>query len=378
MNKKEILEIKKQFCHERAALTRICGCYVDGEKNIRTQMKEAFLSLPEEEVFKYFKIFQKTLSGSLGRNLIDLEFPRRQEEIGGAQEFLLRLRDSGLGDSELLEEFYQSIIENYSYQEGYYIILVHGVYDIPGKSTDGTEMFDTSDDVYEYLLCSICPVKLSKPGLAYKAEDNRIENRIRDWVVEEPMHGFLFPAFNDRGSDIHGMLYSSRKPEVLQPDFVQGVFGCQMQLSAESQRDAFNVLISNVLGDKCDYEAVKNIHEHLTEMVEETKDSPDPLVLTKPDVKRLFELSGVPEEKLETFDQTFEAAAGEKASLLATNISGGKKFNIETPDVVIKVNPERMDLIETRIIDGKECLVITVNDHIEVNGVYVQTIAREG
>ena len=378
MNKKEVLEIKKQFCHERVALTRICGCYVDGEKNIRTQMKEAFLSLPEEEVFKYYKIFQKTLSGSLGRNLIDLEFPRRQEEIGGAQEFLLRLRDSGLSDNELLEEFYQSIIENYSYQEGYYIILVHGVYDIPGKSTDGTEMFDASDDVYEYLLCSICPVKLSKPGLAYKAEDNRIENRIRDWVVEEPMHGFLFPAFNDRVSDIHGMLYSSRKPEDLQPDFVQGVFGCQMQLSAESQRDAFNVLISDVLGDKCDYEAVKNIHEHLTEMVEETKDSPDPLVLTKPDVKRLFELSGVPEEKLETFDQTFEAAAGEKASLLATNIAVGKRFNIETADVVVKVNPERMDLVETRIIDGKECLVITVNDHIEVNGVNAQTIAREG
>ena len=378
MNKKEILEIKKQFCHERAALTRICGCYVDGEKNIRTQMKEAFLSLPEEEVFKYFKIFQKTLSGSLGRNLIDLEFPRKQEEIGGAQEFLLRLRESGLGDNELLEEFYQSIIENYFYQEGYYIILVHGVYDIPGKSTDGSEMFDASDDVYEYFLCSICPVKLSKPGLAYKAEDNRIENRIRDWVVEEPMHGFLFPAFNDRGTDIHGMLYSSRKPEDLQPDFVQGVFGCQMQLSAESQRDAFNMLISDVLGDKCDYEAVKNIHERLTEMVEETKDSPDPLVLTKPDVKRLFELSGVPEEKLETFDQTFEAAAGEKASLLATNIAGGKKFNIETPDVVVKVNPERMDLVETRIIDGKECLVITVNDHIEVNGVNAQTIAKEG
>lgn len=378
MNKKEVLEIKKQFSHERAVISRICGCYVDGEKNIRTQMKEAFFSLPEEETFKYFKIFQKTLSGRFGKNLINLEFPLKQEGLGGAQNFLLWLRDSALDDEEALEAFYQNIIENYFYPEGYYIILIHGTYDIPGKAQDNTEMFDASEDVYEFLLCSICPVKLSKPGLAYKAEDNRIENRIRDWVVEEPMHGFLFPAFNDRGSDIHGMLYSSRKPEELQPDFVQGVFGCQMQLSAESQRDAFNVLVADVLGDKCDYEAVKNIHEHLTEMVEETKDSPDPLVLTKPDVKRLFEMSGVPEEKLETFDQTFEVAAGEKASLLATNIAVGKRFNIETPDVVVKVNPERMDLVETRIIDGKECLVITVNDHIEVNGVNAQTIAREG
>lgn len=354
---------------------RICGCYVDGEKNIKTQLKEAFLSLPEEETFKYFNLFKQTLSGTLGKNLLNLEFPLDAENPGGPQEFLLKLRDSKLQDDALLEEFYQKIIENYYFPENYYIILIHVAYDIPGKSLDGSEMFDASEDVYEYLLCSLCPVKLSKPGLFYNAETNNIENRIRDWVVDPPVKGFLFPAFNDRNTDIHSMLYFSKMAEELQPEFIESMFGCFLPLTADSQKETFNYLISDTLGDDCDYEVVKNIHEHLTELVEETKDSPDPLVLTKPDVKRLFELSGVPEEKLETFDQTFEAAAGEKASLLATNIAGGKKFNIETPDVVIKVNPERTDLIETRIIDGKECLVITVNDHIEVNGVNVRTIA---
>ena len=375
MNKKEVLEIRKQYTHEKCSITRICGCYVDGEKNIKTQLKEAFLSLPEEETFKYFNLFKQTLSGTLGKNLLNLEFPLDAENPGGPQEFLLKLRDSKLQDDALLEEFYQKIIENYYFPENYYIILIHVAYDIPGKSLDGSEMFDASEDVYEYLLCSLCPVKLSKPGLFYNAETNNIENRIRDWVVEPPVKGFLFPAFNDRNTDIHSMLYFSKMAEELQAKFIESMFGCFLPLTADSQKETFNYLISDTLGDDCDYEVVKNIHEHLTELVEETKDSPDPLVLTKPDVKRLFELSGVPEEKLETFDQTFEAAAGEKASLLATNIAGGKKFNIETPDVVIKVNPERTDLIETRIIDGKECLVITVNDHIEVNGVNVRTIA---
>ena len=372
MNKKEVLEIRKQYTHEKCSITRICGCYVDGEKNIKTQLKEAFLSLPEEETFKYFNLFKQTLSGTLGKNLLNLEFPLDAENPGGPQEFLLKLRDSKLQDDALLEEFYQKIIENYYFPENYYIILIHVAYDIPGKSLDGSEMFDASEDVYEYLLCSLCPVKLSKPGLFYNAETNNIENRIRDWVVDPPVKGFLFPAFNDRNTDIHSMLYFSKMAEELQPEFIESMFGCFLPLTADSQKETFNYLISDTLGDDCDYEVVKNIHEHLTELVEETKDSPDPLVLTKPDVKRLFELSGVPEEKLETFDQTFEAAAGEKASLLATNIAGG---NIETPDVVIKVNPERTDLIETRIIDGKECLVITVNDHIEVNGVNVRTIA---
>ena len=375
MNKKEILEIRKQYTHERCSISRICTCYVDGEKNIKTTMKEAFLSLPEEETFKYFNIFKQTLSGTLGKNLLNLEFPLDAENPGGPQEFLLKLRDSRLQDDALLEEFYNKIIETWYFPENYYIILIPVAYDIPGKSSDGSEMFDASDEVYEYLLCSLCPVKLSKPGLFYNTEHNQIENRIRDWVVEPPVKGFLFPAFNDRSSDIHGMLYFSRQAEELQPDFMESMFGCQLPLTAKSQKESFNTLIADTLGEDADYEMVKNIHEQLTEMVEETKDSPDPLVLTRPDVKRLFELSGVPEEKMETFDRAYEAAAGEDTALLASNIASGRSFSIETPDVVIKVNPERTDLIETRIIDGKECLVITVNDHIEVNGVNVRTMA---
>ena len=375
MNKKEILEIRKQYTHEKCSISRICGCYVDGEKNIKTTLKEAFLSLPEEETFKYFNIFKQTLSGTLGKNLLNLEFPLDAENPGGPQEFLLKLRDSRLQDDALLEEFYNKIIENYYFPENYYIILIHVAYDIPGKSTDGSEMFDASDEVYEFLLCSLCPVKLSKPGLFYNTEHNQIENRIRDWVVEPPVKGFLFPAFNDRSSDIHGMLYFSKQAEELQPDFMQSMFGCPLPLTAKSQKESFNTLIADTLGEDADYEMVRNIHEQLTELVEETKDSPDPLVLTRPDVKRLFELSGVPEEKLKTFDEAYDAAAGEDTALLASNIAGGRSFSIETPDIVIKVNPERTDLIETRIIDGKECLVITVNDRIEVNGVNVRTMA---
>ena len=375
MNKKEVLEIRKQYTHEKCSILRICGCYVDGEKNIKTTMREAFLSLPEEETFKYFNIFKQTLSGTLGKNLLNLEFPLEAENPGGPQEFLLQLRDSQLKDDTLLEEFYNRIIENYYFPENYYIILIYAAYDIPGKSLDGEEMFDASDEVYEYLLCSLCPVKLSKPGLFYNMEHNQIENRIRDWVVDPPVKGFLFPAFNDRSSDIHSMLYFSKSAEELQPDFMEKMFGAVLPLTAKTQKESFNLLIEDTLGEEADYETVRNIHEHLTELLEEAKDSPDPVVLTQPDVKRLFELSGVSEEKMEHFDQAFTASAGEKAELLASNIASGRTFSIETPDVVIKVNPERTDLIETRIIDGKQCLVITVNDHVEVNGVNVRTMA---
>lgn len=377
MNKKEILEIRKQFTPANCAITRICGCYVDHEKNKKLESKDAFLSLPEEEAFKYFDIFKKTLSGTVGKNMLNMEFPIDAEMPGGTQEFLLKLRNSKLEDDMLLEEFYDKVIATYEYAENYYIILIHAMYDIPGKTSDDLEMFDASDEVYEYLLMSICPVSLSKAGLCYNAEDNRIEDRIRDWIVDMPDKGFLFPAFNDRSTDLHSVLYYTKKSSDLQPEMIDQLLGAKMPMSADDQKETFQMIIEDTLGEDGDYETVRNIHETLNDLIEEHKEEPEPLALDKTEMRKVFEQSGVDTEKMENFDRNFEENAGEKATLLASNITETKKFNIETPDVVIKVNPDRADLVETRIIDGRQCLVIPVDDHIEVNGINVRTMKRQ-
>lgn len=377
MNKKEVLEIRKQFTPANCAITRIAGCYVDHEKNKKMESKSAFLSLPEEEAFKYFDIFKKTLSGTMGKNMLNMEFPIDQEMPGGTQEFLMKLKASKLEDDMLLEEFYDKVIATYEYAENYYIILIHAMYDVPGRSSDNMEMFDASDEVYEYLVCSICPVSLSKAGLSYNAESNCIQDRIRDWVVDMPDKGFLFPAFNDRTTDIHGVLYYTKKSEDLQPELIEQLLGARMPMSANTQKETFQMLIEDTLGEDGDYETIRNIHDTLNDMIEEHKEEPEPLQLDKTDVRKVFEKSGVSSEKMECFDQNYEETAGEKTSLLATNITETKKFQIETPDIVIKVNPERADLIETRVIDGRQCLVIAVDDHIEVNGVNVRTLKRK-
>lgn len=376
MNKKEVLEIRKQFKPANCAITRICGCYVDYEKNKKLESKESFLSLPEEEAFKYFDIFKKTLSGTIGKNMLNMEFPLDSEQPGGTHEFLMKLKSSKLEDDMLLEEFYDKIIENYTYGENYYIILIHANYDVPGRASDNLDMEDASDEVYEYLLCSICPVSLSKAGLSYNAEENCIQDRIRDWVVDMPDKGFLFPAFNDRSTDIHSVLYYTKKSEDLQEALIDNLLGAGLPMSADTQKEVFQSLIEDTLGEDGDYETVRNIHDTLHEMMEEHKEEPEPLVLDQTDVKKIFEKSGVPEEKMENFEQNFQENAGEKGSLLADNIAETRKFNIETPDIIIKVNPERADLVETRVIDGRQCLVIAVDDHIEVNGINVRTIKK--
>ena len=289
MIKQEVNEIKRLYTPSNCSITRICGCYVDGEKNKKTEFKEAFLSLPEEEIFKYFELLRKALSGSIGKNLLNLEFPLSSEEEGGFQEFLLRLRESKLKDDALLEEFYDKVIASYEYVGNYLILLIHDAYDVPGKTSDGLTMDDASDSVYDYILCCICPVNLSKPGLSYNSETNEFHNRIRDWIVELPEIGFLFPSFNDRCADIHETLYYSKNPEEPHSEFVDNVLGAVLPLTAGSQRETFQSLIEETLGDEAEYEVVKSIHENLTEMIEEHKEIPEPLMLDKHQVKNLFE-----------------------------------------------------------------------------------------
>lgn len=378
MTKQEISEIKKLLTPKKCSITRICGCYVDGEKNKKADFKQSFLALPEEEMFKYFEILRKNLSGSLGKNLLTLEFPLKTEEAGGTQEFLLRLRDSRLKDEALLEEFYDRIITNYEFVGNYLILVIHDAYDVPGKTSDGIEMEDASDEVYEYILACICPVELSKPGLSYNPEENNFQNRIRDWVVSLPETGFLFPAFNDRSSDIHSTLYYSKDSEELREGFVSELLGCPLPLSAGDQKETFQAIIEETLGDDCDIEIVKNIHDKLTEIAEEHKEEPEPLVLAKNEVKTILADSGVSNEKLEEFDRHYDETAGETTSLLASNVMNTRTFEVKTPDVVIKVSPDRTDLIETRNINGRECLVIALDGGVVVNGITVRSSSVSG
>ena len=282
------------------------------------------------------------------------------------------VRDEKLADDETVDTFYNKVIENYEYGENYYIILIHSAYDVPGKASDNEEMFDASEEVYNHILCCICPVKLSEPGLSYNEATNAIEERPRDWWVQTPMTGFLFPAFNDRSSDIHGVLYFSRNPEELHSEFIDACLGAPTPISFKSQKEAFQEILTDTLGEECDYEIVRQIHENLTELAEEHKEDEIPLTLTKPEVKDLLEKSGVEPERLEHFDKVYEEAAGENTAILVPAITGTGKFAVKTPDVDIKVNPDRLDLVETKFIGGRRCLVIAVEDNVEVNGMPVK------
>ncbi|CDD57096.1 DUF4317 domain-containing protein [[Bacteroides] pectinophilus] len=374
MNKKEISEIKKLFANENSVISTICGCYVDGDKNKKSMMREAFLSLPQDEMHKYMAIFRKCMTGTLGRNILNMEFADAATEVTVSQQKLMDLRDSELKDDAVLETFYDEIIANYNTADNYLILLVYGVYDVPGRTSDGIEMEDASDEIYRHILCCICPVKLSKPGLSYNSEQNGFHERIRDWVVDMPAMGFLYPAFNERSADVNSILYYSSKAEELKFDFVETVLGCTLPMTAGGQKETFQAIIQDTLGDECEFEVVKEIHEQLTELIEEKKDDETPLELGRKEVVNLLAASGVDNRKIEELENNFEEAAGGSMTqpLLASNVASTRKFEIKTPDVVVQVKPDRTDLVETRMIDNVPYLLITLSDSVQVNGIDVR------
>ena len=296
-----------------------------------------------------------------------------KEAEGGKQARLLALRDSGLQDDDSVSAFYDEIIGTYLYAENYMILLVHGTYDVPGRSSDHEEMFDASDYVYPFLICCICPVSLDKPGLCYDAASNSFVDKIQDWMIQNPAVGFLFPAFNDRNSDIHALLYYTKDSEDLHPEITDDLLGCTLPLPAGDQKETFNNIIEDTFSEACSFAVAKTVHENLNALLEGKKEEPQPTPLDKAEIRRFLSDCGADQEQLEHFENTFAEDPAEEPVLLASNIASTRKFEVKTDNIRISIDPARTDLIETRMIDGQEYILIPVTDNVEVNGIRIRT-----
>lgn len=376
LNKKEIMEIKKRLKKEGCTFTRMCGCYVDGEHNRVTRLGKTFLNLDEEEFFKYLELAKKVLSGTLGNNLLELEFPLSEEEQGGRQQFLLGLRESKLKNEELLERFYDLIIDHYDYVGNYLILIFHDAYDVPLKTKDRRSL-DESEEIYEYLLCAICPVTLSKPGLGYLEQSNEIGLRLRDWIVGVPDTGFVFPAFTERSTDIHATLFYTKNVKEPPEELIEGVLGCSKKMTAAEQKEVFRSFLEDSLGEECSYETVKEIHDKIQEKIADStlppnkEEEPEQMELSKDSIREILHASGVSEEKVTQAELEYDKKIG-NAQLYAQNVIDQRKFEVKTYDVVLHVKPEKASQIKSQVIDGKKCLVIPMDadENINVNGIH--------
>lgn len=373
MNNKEIGEIRRRVRRDRSNMTAIYGCYVNDNKEIISEFHQSTGIMPENEADKYFGLMRRALSGTIGKNLIDITFRTSQVADSEEHKLLMELRNTKLKEENLRMTFYQKVIETVSLDSSYLILIGCDSYDVPFKSKDDEAQADASDEIFTYLLCAICPVKQTKPNLHYIPESKEFHDGGMQNIVSAPELGFLFPAFDNRATNIYNALYYTHSPKQSHEAFVEAVFNTPIPKPAAEQKKSFEALLTTTLDEDCSLDVVQTVHDQICQRIELHKESkiPEPLLVSKADVKEVLSSCGVSEEHLAKFSVDYDEAFGFEAELHPKNIIDDKHFEIRTPDVSIKVAPDRTDLIETRVIGGVKYIMISAEEDVEVNGVNI-------
>jgi hypothetical protein len=372
MDKKGIQEIKKCFKKEDCRIDRIRSCFVSEEGEVLSQFSDSFFSLEDEEMHKYCALFKQSLSGKFGRELYTLEFPLSEEETGGKQDSLYRLNESELKEAGLCENFFQKIRESYPVPGKKLLILAHGVYDVPQKGKDGITMEDASDTVYSFTLFLLCPVSLLKEGLCFDKETDSFIARSEDFVVQKPEISFLYPAFHERSSDIHALLYRAKKREEGLDTLTEELFGIPLPYGEKEQKGQFSALVQEVLKENCNFENVRSLQEELQELKEQGKEEEKEQTLSKSQLKQLLENAGATEEGLANFSALYDESLGEHNSSFYTENLVNSSLHLKSENLQLKIKNEVSTILESKIIDGKEYLLLPVSDNLEVNGIPIR------
>lgn len=390
MNQRDVSEIRRRLNPDRRNPTLIRGCYVGHDGQIISSFAQPVFDLAPEENEKYMAIFKRTLSGTLGQNLVQIDYAAAQAAASEQHALLQRLRESALRDDEAAEAFFGRVIaclQEESVQQdaaqsvreqqeanNYLILLMHDGYDVPFRDGNDEADAERSDSVFSYILCGVCPVKQTKSVLSYYAARGEFISRALDWVVSAPDMGFLFPAFEDRCANVFGALYYTRESANVHPGFVDAVFHAELPMPAQEQKETFQAILQDALGDECSMDVVQAVHETVSEKIRAQKSDKkaEPLHMTREDVREVLEDCGVSKERADAFTERYTETFGAFAQLPAVNLVSPRQFKVETPGVSIRVDPEHSALIQTRVIDGRPYILVPAEGGVEVNGVSVK------
>lgn len=373
MTEKEIAEIRRRYKREKSAISRIRACFVNENKEIISTTDQSLGLMSESEADHVLSLLRKTLSGGHGINLLDIDFSTTQVSEGNEHKLLMKLRDSGLSDDESVSELYKQIISSFRQEGSFMILLAADTYDVFSYSKDGRKT-DEAAETFRYMVCAVCPVVTTKPALSYHVKESCFCNLLPDAVISAPKVGFMFPAFDHRATNLYGALYYTKSKDDSQDDLAKSLFGTQrLPLPAKEQTEAFRGLLAESAGEACSLKMIQSVHAQLCHTVEDHKEHKDePLAIDKYTLRDMLEFGGVSPEGVEHFEKQFDQSFGNDALVNPKNMMDVKRFEVKTPDVVIKVNPEKRDLVETRVIDGVRYILIRADEGAEVNGIDIR------
>lgn len=373
MNEKEIAEIRRRFRSDKTNISRVCGCFVNEKKEIISEFDQSVGMMPEEEADRTLSLLKKTLSGTPKRNLLEIEFSTDQVMNSEEHKLLTDLRSTELKDKELVRKLYDKIISSLELEGNYMILLAHDRYDVFDMAADGARE-EESRQMFSYIVCAICPTKEGKPTLSYYVPGNCLRSVCADTVLSSTELGFMFPAFDDRATNIYKAIYYTRSITDSHKELVDALFSSSLPMPAAEQKTTFGSILAESAAEECNLRVVRSVHSQLCHLIEEHKNEKkeEPLVINKSDAGDMLRYCGVDEEKIESFEKSFDEKFGESAEISPKNIADAKHISIKTPDVTIKVNAGCGDLVEARVIDGVKYILVRAEDGVELNGINIE------
>ena len=311
MNKKEISELRRRFSPDKNSVGHIYGCYVNTKKEIIAYLDESLAAMPPEEAEKYLGLLKKALSGTQGKNLIDIVFSTQQVADSPEHKLLMSLRESELKDPAVRQAFYDKVIESLDMDDSNYLVLLgHDAYDVPFKAKDGLTFDSLGHDVPLHGLLRL-PGQGGQGRAGLLLGPERVP-QLRHQPGRRPAGtGVCLPAFDDRAANIYNALFYTRKPDQIHQEFIDGVFRVEPPMSAAEQRETFETILSESLGDACTLQLAQNLYEWVQDKVEKHKESreEEPLAVTAADLTAVLLDSQVPEAQVQAFAARFARAS---------------------------------------------------------------------
>lgn len=372
MTDKEIGELRRRIRKDKCAVPYIYGAFINEKKELVSTFRHNVAMLPPDDAEGVFKLMRKSFSGTIGKNLINVSFPTEHVMNGEEHKMLMQMRMQSPESEPYIQSFFEKTAENLTMQSPYVILLAQDVYDVPSYGADG-EKADDSSEVFNFFFASVCPVKESKAALGFIASENTFKTLGANSVLSAPELGIVFPSFDDRTANIYDMLLYTKNLSDNHTEFVTDFLKANVPMPAEEQKETFNSLLEETLSDECSFDVAVAIRDAVCDEITENKESnaEEPPTVSKRTVSRVLEKCGVNREKIEEFENRFEESFGETAEISPVNLVNTKQIDVATPDVSIKINSDRSDLIKTQMIDGNNYILIRADVSIAVNGVNV-------
>lgn len=365
MDKNELTKLKKTFKYDNSGALQILAMNHSYLKQREGSMEQIFNncvffdSKDESVQEKYFNNYKKLLTGKFSQKLFELEF--NVDEGGDVQTNLYEmLEDDNFEDSS--KELIDRLLEKINYGTDVLITTILGQAYLQ-KSKKKEEGDADNETYHRFIFCTVNKIEATDKELELDITKKDLIEQSSSMVANfnKPVEGFMFPTINDFKADVNKILYCSTKANYINTLLTNEILKCDEILTAKAEKEIFNNVLKDTVGDTISLENISNIYKSLGDIKEEVKDGS----ISIEDLGDLLEGNGIEDAKSVLLKMPVE----KDTKIAIDNLipTGSKGIKISNSSLTVSVGTNSISNIEKSIIKGKKCLVIELTEDVVID-----------